>query len=457
VSEVTAEWRAALESGEFDGFARRYADDAKVEVSVRGRRSLVSGPGAAKAEFEKLWPTPGRLLEFSPAEHEHGVAIWLERLGDDGAPQRQRHYLHVNDGTLTGHWIYGARPGHPEVVPPDESGPMAPTALFEPLGSPAASQEVMVSTGWSGNRIERATLEDGRALVCKRIVPEAGWLERLSEDRGREGILFAEGAFDRMPPELDPTIVSALREDDGAWWIAMRDVSEHLFGGGSEPITREQHRRVMECANAMWEAYWGEEVPGTVRLEVRLGIVAPAVAEQERKHEDFLPKQVEAAWEAFAEAADDDVADAVLAVYEDLPAFAAEIEKHGTTLIHGDLRDEQIGLDGETLVVVDWGAATQGHPVVELAWYMMHDVWRIEATHDEVVEDFRRARGERDDPAALDLGIISGLVMYGWILGHSAVIHTDEAERAWAREELDWWVPRVRQALERTWSPGRQG
>jgi hypothetical protein len=79
---------------------------------------------------------------------------------------------------------------------------------------------------------------------------------------------------------------------------------------------------------------------------------------------------------------------------------------------------------------------------------MVHDVWRIEATHDEVVEDFRHALGERDDPAALELGIISGLVQYGWIFGHSAVVHTDPAERQWARTELNWWVPRVRHALE---------
>jgi hypothetical protein len=42
--------------------------------------------------------------------------------------------------------------------------------------------------------------------------------------------------------------------------------------------------------------------------------------------------------------------------------------------------------------------------------------------------------------------------MYGWILGHSAVIHPDPAERTWAHAELDWWVPRARHALD-TWSP----
>jgi hypothetical protein len=40
---------------------------------------------------------------------------------------------------------------------------------------------------------------------------------------------------------------------------------------------------------------------------------------------------------------------------------------------------------------------------LDLAWYMVHDLWRIEATHDEVVADFRRARGDPDDAQAVDL------------------------------------------------------
>ena len=42
---------------------------------------------------------------------------------------------------------------------------------------------------------------------------------------------------------------------------------------------------------------------------------------------------------------------------------------------------------------------------------------------------------------------LPGLVLYGWILGHSAVIHPDPAEREWAQDELAWWVPRAREAL----------
>ena len=201
----------------------------------------------------------------------------------------------------------------------------------------------------------------------------------------------------------------------------------------------------------MWEELWGERHDFLCHLADRIVIAAPKVAERERDAMDLLPKQFEAAWEALAEAIEDDVAEPILELLDDPSPLVSELESCGSTLLHGDLRDEQIGFGDGTLIALDWGLATQGHPVVDLAWYMVHDLWRIEATHDEVVEDFRRARGDHDDPRALDLLGLLGLLMYGWIFGIGAVIHTDPAERRWARQELAWWVPRARHSFD-TWS-----
>lgn len=75
-------------------------------------------------------------------------------------------------------------------------------------------------------------------------------------------------------------------------------------------------------------------------------------------------------------------------------------------------------------------------------------------SHDELVDDYRRARGEHDDPRSVELRVIAGLAQYGWVFGDSAAHHPDPAERHWARDELAWWVPRARRAFE-TWSPAR--
>jgi hypothetical protein len=137
---------------------------------------------------------------------------------------------------------------------------------------------------------------------------------------------------------------------------------------------------------------------------------------------------------------------------EDPGPLVASLDACGSTLVHADIRDEQIGLEGDRLVLLDWGRATQAHPVLDFFWSLCHNGWRIDADHDELVEDFRRARGDHDDPYAVELGVIAGLVLYGWVFGHSAAYHPDREERDWARAELAWWVQRARRALE-NWSP----
>jgi hypothetical protein len=435
--------RASVESGDFGPLAEAYAPHAVLDAALPGARRRVRGPEEIAAVLGGVFQGSGRLIEWDEAVHEGGVAVWLERVGEDGSAVRQRHYLHVGgSGRVERHWLYTARP---RTAPAAEEVPEAAEELFASLGS-VTGRTTLASSGWSGNRIDRLVLADGQALIAKRIVPGSDWLGRVTRDPGREALLFADGVFARMPANVDPAVVTAEPEGD-AWWVVMRDVSAELLDE-STPLTRDENRFVLARAAEMWAEFWDDEVPHLSSLTDRLAFAVPAISERERDGVDILPKQFEAAWEAFAEAVDEDVGTTILDLTADTTPLADALAARGTTLIHGDLRDENIAFSDGRLVLLDFGLAAQGHPAVELAWYMVHDVWRIDATHDEVVEDFRQALGERDDPVALELGLISGLVQYGWIFGHSAVVHTDPREREWARTELNWWVPRVRHALE---------
>jgi len=435
--------RASVESGDFEPLVDAYAPDALLDAALPGTRERVRGPDEISAVLGAVFRGPGRLIEWDEAVQDGGVALWLERIGEDGSAVRQRHYLHTGaDGLVRRHWLYTARP---RTAPAAEPVPEAAEDLFASLGR-VVERTTLASSGWSGNRIDRLVLADGQALIAKRIVPGSDWLGRATRDPGREALLFADGVFPRMPAGVDPAVLAAEPEGD-AWWVVMRDVSAELLDE-STPLTRDENRFVLARAAEMWAKFWDDDVPHLSTLADRLAFAIPALSERERDGVDILPKQFEAAWEAFAEAVDDDVGTAILDLTSDTTPLADALAARGTTLIHGDLRDENIAFADGRLVLLDFGLATQGHPAVELAWYMVHDVWRIAATHDEVVDDFRHALGERDDPQALELGLISGLVQYGWIFGHSAVVHTDPAERQWAQTELNWWVPRVRHALE---------
>ena len=447
--EVAERLSVALTAGDFTALGDLYAEDAVLDASLAGGRLRAAGPERAVELLASGFPGPGRLVEWSARLHPGGIALWLERLSAGGTALRQRHYLHVRNGRVERHWAYAAPPRTPAPGTQHDGGVLLDARLVSGLGE-VARHEPVVSTGWSGNVLERITLIDGRRLIAKRIVPGTSWIDRHTKDEGREALLFTSGTLGRMPHEIDHTVIAAERDGD-AWWVVMRDVSTSLLADGKW-LGREEHRRILGAANLMWEEFWGEPVPHLCPLHDCLGLFSPAIAEAERDGLDLLPKQYEAFWEAFAKAVDSDVAEPVLALVEDPAPLVAELEARGTTLIHADIRDEQIGLDGDRLILLDWGRASQGHPVVDFFWSICHNAWRIDASHDELVEDFRRTRGEQDDPRALELGVIAGLVMYGWVFGHSAAYHPDPAERQWARHELSWWIPRARRALE-TWSP----
>jgi hypothetical protein len=430
---VAPRLRAAAEAGDVGHLDGAYAARARFEAGLPGRR-LVGDD--ALAGLAGLWDRPAELVEWDCREHPGGIALWLERRDADAA-QRQRHYLHLDGGQITAHWVYAA--------PPRSTAPLVerpPDAVFAMVGE-VAERTPLHSRGWSGARLERATMTDGRHLIAKRVDPSSEWICRWTADPGREGILARDHVLAGLGG-IDAASLAAAPDGD-AWWIVMRDVTDELLDDAS-PLERDDHRRIMAALADMWIAFEGTAIDCLASTGSRLSLCGPPVAERERAGHDLLPNQLEAAWEAFLEAVERDVGQAVVALATEPEPLAAAIDARGTTLIHGDVRDEQLGFapDGR-VVLLDWGLATRGNPAVDLAWYLMHCAWRIKATRDELVEDFRALR---DDPVALDLGLLSGLVMYGWILGHSAVVHPDPAERAWAREELDWWVPRARTGLE---------
>jgi hypothetical protein len=116
--------------------------------------------------------------------------------------------------------------------------------------------------------------------------------------------------------------------------------------------------------------------------------------------------------------------------------------------VHSQTTPQRRGTPLLAASLLDWDLATTGTPTVEFAWYLCHDAWRIDASHDELEADYRPAEGGQLHPGEVELGMLTGLAQYGWIFGHSPQIHPDPDEQAWAKAELDWWVPRTRRALE---------
>lgn len=436
--------RRALAAGDYDELAARYAEHALLDASLRGGRHRIRGADAIAAWLATTWRGPAELVEWTVRVHPAGFGLWMERIGSAGA-SRTRQYAWVEQGRITRHWIYAAPPRTPPSGQSGAGGVQLDPRLLTGLGE-VVEHAPVISRGWSGNVLERLVLADGRRLVAKRIVPGSNWIDRHTADEGREALLFRSGVLDRVHEAIDHTIVAA--EHDGeAWWVVMTDVTGSLLPDDKR-LSRSESLSILTAANRMWDEFWGEQIAYLCSLRDCFRLFSPAIAASERTALDLLPKQYEVFWEAFAEAVDSDVADGVLNLHQDPAPLLARLDELGTTLVHADIRDEHIGLAGDRLILLDWGRATQGHPVVDFAWSICHNGSRIDATHDELLEDFRRVRDERDDPRANELIGLVGLLMYGWIFGHSAAYHPDPGEREWAGEQLAWWVPQARRGLE---------
>jgi hypothetical protein len=398
--------RRALEDGAVEALAPGYARNAVLDASLPGGRHRHDGRPAIVAELARWWDGPGEEVSFEAAVYAGGAALWTER---DGA--RLRHYVHLSGDLIVRHWVYSARPHR----------------------------------GFGGN--SGAIVERRDGLVVKHVVPLDGWMGRATRDAdGRSARLWLDGQMGRFPPQLD-TAVERVEADGDGYWIHMRDVTDRLLGDERRLVPADV-RAVFAAAAAMHREFHGEDVASATRPEDFLTLTSPATAARETDELDLPPKQIPAAWDAFAQAAPHDVAAAVTALLDDPAPLVAALARDGLTLIHGDLRDDNMGVLGSEVCLIDWDLATMATPGVELAWFLLQDAWRTDATRDELVAAAFAAEGDLLDERGLALGALASFCQYGWILGHSSVVHPDPAERQWAAAELAFWTPWVRAGLE---------
>ena len=399
--------RRAVEHGDVEALAPGYGRNAELDASLpqTGRRRH-QGRADIVAELARWWDGPGEEVTFEADVFEQGAALWTER---DGV--RLRHYVHLSGDLIVRHWVYSARP----------------RGTFG---------------GNSGAAVERRG-----DLVIKRVVPLDGWMGRATRDeQGRSARLWLDGQMARLPVQLD-TAIQRVEEDADGYWIHMRDISEHLIGE-ERRLGFDELYAVFGAAAGMHREFRGEDVPSATRLEDFLAIASPPTVAREIDELDLPPKQLPAGWDAFAQAVPQDVASAIAELTVDPAPLAAALTRDGLTLIHGDLRDDNLGVLGNDVFLIDWDLAAMATPGVEIVWFMLEDAWRVDMSRDEIVRLALDAEGELLDARGLALGAVAGFCTFGWLLGHSAVVHPDPVERAWAQEELAFWLPFVRDGIE---------
>jgi Phosphotransferase enzyme family len=432
--------RAAFGAGVFGSLGDVYAEDAVLDWSMPGRRAQVIGSEAVVAQLGEWWRGDGELTRWEESVFSSGLTIEFERRAD-GALARQRHFIQTVDGRIVRHQAYCARPqgGTVDLVEDAAVDGVRATGEIE-------RREPLTHAGQSGTGLERIVMADGRRLVVKRLSGE-DWVSRITHDDGRREVgLWEQGVLARMPLEIDPAVLDAGR-DGAAGWLLMRDVSGDLLQSDRR-LSREESARILAAVAALHRRFAGESISGLCSLEDRITLAAPATVAAQAGGVDYLPKMLVVGWEVFADAVPADVAATVFDAMEEPGPLAALLRGCVATLVHNDLRGANLGLVPGRTVVLDWGLAGSGPPELDFAWYLFVNGWRIDATREQLIDDFTRAEGDLHDPRALELSWIAQLCWHAPLVAHELVEASNE-KRERARAELAWWVKRVRAAVER--------
>jgi hypothetical protein len=317
----------------------------------------------------------------------------------------------------------------------------------------ATAREAIVAgpSSRSGSLVERVTLEDGRRVVVKHLDPRRDLILRATSDDGRLARLWAAGVFERMPRVVDHAILG-VEPEAGGWLVVMEDVGAALLPD-DRPISRAENRRMLAAAAAIHERFTAEDLPPLGPIAALYRFLSPGLAVAEAGSPNPLPAAVGRGWARFPEAVPPDVAAAIATIHGDPDRFAAAFAGSETTLVHGDYRFANLGLGHGRVVVIDWGSScVVGPAALDLAWYLIVGATRIDATRDEVVDDFLALEGPGHDPRALGLALIGALAQLGWNKALDVLESDDPVARARERADLDWWVARVRRELD-AWGP----
>jgi hypothetical protein len=305
-------------------------------------------------------------------------------------------------------------------------------------------REPIVSEGKSGAQLERGWLDDGSEVVIKHAVVDLDWVMQEAHDAGRIADMWEKGLFDRFPASIDHATLAVRRQPGGAE-VLMTDRTASLFSQESE--LRACHLDVLDSIDALHRAFASVRVNGLCDLRDYYSVLSPrACAGHAAEHE--VPRLALHGWTRFHELVPEEVSGAIDRLHADPAPLVDALMGYDATLVHGDLRMANLGMNGHRVVLLDWGTLTSWAPAaVDYAWYIATNAAALELEQSLLVEQCRRLLAPADQES-LDLALLGEVVRLGWEKALGASMD-EPAIRERETVGLAWWVERARAALAR--------
>ncbi len=303
----------------------------------------------------------------------------------------------------------------------------------------AGTELPFASNGYSGARITAIEHEGARYLL-KRMRYDDDWIMQVVGDREcREARFAVSPLVARLPAHVRVPTLGAAHDGDG-FALLMRDIAplllpdDGVLGRGTAEI-------VVAALAEMHAAFWDGDFDPGFDLSLtpqRITMTGPAVGAM------LLDRGIDIGftrgWQRFDAIAPPPVVRAIRSLLDDPTPILEVLASLPQTLLHGDAKFGNMGVDGDDLWLFDWAIVLRAPVAFELAWFLAVNSSRLPWSLDDTIERYRahleRALGPAgyagaDWPAQRDAMMVIGLLLYGW----GKALDAD----AGRPQELAWW------------------
>jgi hypothetical protein len=320
--------------------------------------------------------------------------------------------------------------------------------------------------GWSGATLTQ--LRRGRdRFVLKRDSLGQDWIAQATADGPilREAWLASQGPA--LPAPLRAPYLGVGRDADG-FGILMPDLTGVLFDW-EVAISVEHLDQVLGALAEMHGYPWrtsGDVGDGPwCPLRERITLICRASLERPGPARDAVAQRLLPGWDAWDRLASPHARSIIAELGADPQPLVDVLRSRPSTLIHGDLKLANVGIEADgSVVLVDWQMVSIAPVAIELGWFLVSNVaslplppgWvitRYRSKLSRAISDAERDRrwvgGAELDDDDVHAAILVGLLLRGWRKGADAEAGVVHASGISAADDLAWWCERAVEAADR--------
>ncbi|MBA2720981.1 MAG: aminoglycoside phosphotransferase family protein [Chloroflexi bacterium] len=321
--------------------------------------------------------------------------------------------------------------------------------------------------GWSGAAMTLLHRGSER-FVLKRDSFKRDWIAQATADGPvlREAWFAAHGP--RLPAPLRAPYLG-VGQDEATFGILMPDLTGVLFDWDA-PIGVEQLERVLGGLAELHGYPWiisGElaETALWCPIRERISLICRSSLERPGPNRDAVADRLLPGWDAWDRVATTGARDVIAALSDDPQPLIDALEAQPSTLIHGDLKLANVGIEPDgSIVLVDWQMVMVAPVAIELGWFLVSNVASLPLPTAEVIDRYRSklaysiSEAEDDgrwvggaelDEDGVNAAILVGLLLRGWRKGMDAEAGITLGSGISARDDLAWWCDRAVEAADR--------